>query len=365
RLNMPASSIRDLIIKGDDLCVGTHGRGFWILDNITPLRQLDAKTASETAVLFKPQTAMRVRWNNNTDTPLPPDEPAGENPPDGAMIDYYVGNAGASPASVVTLEVKDDSGNTVRRYSSADPTPTPDPMLAIPPYWVRPPQKLSNEPGMHRFLWDMHYAPVPGVQPQYPISAVYMNTAPADTSPWAMPGKYTVVLTVNGRSYSQPLTLRMDPRVTTSQKDLAEQFKLSKQLYDEWLLLAALAESARPVRGQVTELRPRIPEELKKRFEEFSEGLGAFAAGGGPQGPPAAQTPRATVASVTARLRTLFAQLEGVDLAPTTQQKTAAAEVLKDAQTLLENWQLFKIQALPAMNQELQGKGLPVIAVPK
>jgi photosystem II stability/assembly factor-like uncharacterized protein len=365
RLNMPATSIRDLIIKGDDIAVGTHGRGFWILDNITPLRQFDAKTASETAVLFKPQTAMRVRWNNNTDTPLPPDEPAGENPPDGAMIDYHVGSAGASTASVVTLEVKDDSGNTVRRYSSADPVPTPDPMLAIPPYWVRPPQKLSNEPGMHRFLWDMHYAPVPGVQPQYPISAVYMNTAPADTSPWAMPGKYTVVLTVNGRSYSQPLTLRMDPRVTTSQKDLAEQFKLSKQLYDEWLLLAALAESARPVRGHITELRPRIPEELKKRFEEFSENLGVFAGGGPPQGPPGAQSPRATVASVTARLRTLFAQLEGVDLAPTTQQKTAAAEVLKDTQTLLENWQLFKTQALPALNQELQGKGLPVIAVPK
>jgi hypothetical protein len=157
----------------------------------------------------------------------------------------------------------------------------------------------------------------------------------------------------------------MDPRVTTSQKDLAEQFKLSKQLYDEWLLLAVLAESARPLRGHITELRPRIPEELKKRFEAFSESVGVFAGGGPPQGPPGAQSPRATVASVTARLRTLFAQLEGVDLAPTTQQKTAASEVLKDAQTLLDNWQLFKTQALPALNQELQGKGLPVIAVPK
>jgi hypothetical protein len=251
RLNMPATSIRDLIVKGDDVAVGTHGRGFWILDNITPLRQIAATTASEGAILFKPQTATRVHWNNNSDTPLPPDEPRADNPPDGAMIDYYLG---AGTSGVVTLEIKDDAGNIVRRYSSADPLPTPDPNLAIPPYWVRPPEKLSNEPGMHRWLWDMHLQPVPGVAPQYPIAAVYMNTAPAPTSPWAVPGKYTIVLTVNGRSYSQPLILRMDPRVTTSQKDLAEQFKLSKQLYDEWLALAALAESARPLRGQVTEL---------------------------------------------------------------------------------------------------------------
>src|SRR6185437_11407833 len=222
RLNMPATSIRDLIIKGDDVAVGTHGRGFWILDNITPLRQIAGAAANEAAMLFKPQTATRVHWNNNTDTPLPPDEPRADNPPDGAMIDYYLGS-GAS--GVVTLEIKDESNNIVRRYSSADPMPTPDPNLAIPPYWVRPPQKLSNEPGMHRWLWDLHLQPVPGVAPQYPIAAVYMNTAPGATSPWAMPGKYTIVLTVNGRSYSQPLVLRMDPRVTTSQKDLGEQFK--------------------------------------------------------------------------------------------------------------------------------------------
>jgi len=364
RLNMPATSVRDLIVKSDDVAVGTHGRGFWILDNITPLRQIAATTTSEGAILFKPQTATRVHWNNNSDTPLPPDEPRADNPPDGAMIDYYLGSG---TSGVVTLEIKDDAGNIVRSYSSADPLPTPDPNLAIPPYWVRPPEKLSNEPGMHRWLWDMHLQPVPGVAPQYPIAAVYMNTAPAPTSPWAMPGKYTIVLTVNGRSYSQPLVLRMDPRVTTSQKDLAEQFKLSKQLYDEWLALAALAESARPLRGQVTELRPRIPEELKKQFEDFSEGLGVFAAGGGGgfQGPPGGQAARATVASVTGRLRTLFGQLEEVDMAPTTEQKTATALAVKDTQTLIANWQLFKTQTLPVFNQELQGKGLPVIAVPK
>jgi hypothetical protein len=183
-------------------------------------------------MLFRPQTAMRVRWNMNTDTPLPPDEPAGENPPDGAMIDYYISSNpprrdGRSAGQLVVLEIKDESGNTVRRYSSADPTPTPDPALAIPSYWLRPLQQLSGEAGMHRFLWDMRYQPVPGVPPAYPIAAIYMNTPSAPTAPWALPGKYTVVLTVNGKSYSQPLVLRMDPRVTTPQKDLEEQFKLS------------------------------------------------------------------------------------------------------------------------------------------
>ncbi len=249
RLNMPATSIRDLIIKDDDLCVGTHGRGFWILDNITPIRQVQSSQSTATATLFRPQTAIRVRWNLNTDTPIPPDEAAGENPPDGAMIDYYIGGNVSAP---VTLEVLDDKRQLIRSYSSADPVPTPDPLLAIPPYWVRPPQKLSSDVGMHRFLWDFHYMPVPGVAPAYPISAVYLNTAPSPTSPWAMPGNYTVVLTVNGTRYTQPLTVKMDPRVKATISELAEQFTLSKQMYDLWLKLNAAGSEIRSVRGSVT-----------------------------------------------------------------------------------------------------------------
>jgi photosystem II stability/assembly factor-like uncharacterized protein len=366
RLNMGASSIRDLIIKGDDLCVGTHGRGFWILDNITPLRQLQASIAKAPALLFRPQTGWRVRWNLNTDTPLPPDEPAGENPPDGAMIDYYIG---AGPSGPATLEIKDEAGQVVRRYSSADPLPTPDPALAIPPYWVRPPQKLAGEPGLHRFLWDMHYAPVPGVQPQYPIAAVVHNTAPAATSPWAMPGRYTVVLTVGGKSFQQPLTVVMDPRVKASNADLAEQFKLSKQLYDEWLALNSISESVRRIRGQIAELRPRVPDgDLKTHLNALGEKLQALAGagGGGPGGGAgAAPTARASVASTTGRVRTLFSLIEDVDLAPTPQAAAAVPDVLKDSRSLQENWQTIKSQDIPALNQELRAAGLPVIAVGK
>jgi hypothetical protein len=361
RLKMGASSIRDLIIKGDDLCVATHGRGFWILDNITPLRQMQASIAKAPAVLFRPQTALRVRWNTNSDTPLPPDEAAGENPPDGAMIDYYIGTHSSGPA---TLEIKDEAGVLVRRYSSADPLPTPDPALAIPPYWVRPPQKLAGEPGMHRFLWDMHYAPVPGVEPQYPIAAVYRNTAPEPTSPWALPGKYTVVLTVGGKSYQQPLMIVMDPRVKTSNADLAEQFKLSKQLYDQWLALNSISEIIKPIRGQIAELRPRVPEgDLKKHIDAFSEKLQALAGsgGGGRGGRGGGVGSRPSIATTTGSLGTLFGLIQAVDLAPTPQASAAVPDLMRDSRSLQETWQAIRSQDIPALNHELSAAGQPVL----
>jgi hypothetical protein len=295
----------------------------------------------------------------NSDTPLPPDVAAGENPPDGAMIDYYIGiNTSAS----VTLEIKDEGGLTVRRYSSADPLPTPDPALAIPPYWVRPPQKLASEPGLHRFLWDMHHAPIPGLQPQYPIAAVYRNTPPAATSPWALPGNYTVVLTVGGKSYRQALKLVMDPRVKTSQAALAEQFKLSKQVYDEWLALNSISESVRLLRGRLADLRPRVPDgDLKTHIDALAAKLQALlGAGGGPVG-PTAPPPRLTVSATTGRLRTLFDLMEEVDLAPTPQAAAAVPEVLKDSRSLKDDWEAIRLQELTSLNQALRAAGLPVI----
>src|SRR5204863_3521805 len=141
----------------------THGRGFWILDNITPLRQLDR--AKIESVLFKPQTALRVRFNLNSDTPLPPDEPAGENPPDGAMLDYALAK---DADGQVTIEIKDSTGATVRTYSSDDVPEKYDPKkLRIPEYWIRPAQSVSTKAGMHRFVWDLHHPPVPEVEPEY------------------------------------------------------------------------------------------------------------------------------------------------------------------------------------------------------
>ncbi|MCU1348452.1 MAG: glycosyl hydrolase repeat-containing protein [Acidobacteria bacterium] len=247
RLNMPASSIRDLVVHGDDVVVGTHGRGFWILDDVTPLRQLDASTAATPAVFFAPQQAIRWRWNKNTDTPLPADEPAGQNPPDGAILNYYLG----ASAKLVTIEIVDGAGNLVRGYASTDPAAPPRTTGQVPWYWIRPAQVPSASAGMHRFVWDLHYPPAPAKTPDFPIAAVPRDTAPVQHSPWALPGDYTVRLNVDGRTSTRKLTVTMDPRVTTPREGLQQQFALSKQVYDALIdvrtWLARIAEEKKAV----------------------------------------------------------------------------------------------------------------------
>jgi photosystem II stability/assembly factor-like uncharacterized protein len=215
RLNMPATSIRDLVIHEDDVVVGTHGRSFWILDDITPLRQLDAKVTTRAAHLFKPQAAYRVKWNVNEDTPLPPEEPAGKNPPDGAIINYYLGK----PAGKVSLEIRDAKDNLVRRYSSDDNLAKIDEnKLTIPSYWIRPPQMLSGTAGAHRFIWDLRLPPSPTAKKfgGYPMTAIYRDT-PGLQGPMVPAGEYTVKLTVDGESQVQSLTVRPDPRLKNAQ----------------------------------------------------------------------------------------------------------------------------------------------------
>jgi photosystem II stability/assembly factor-like uncharacterized protein len=354
RLNMAASSVRDVIIKDDDLVAATHGRGFWILDNITPLRQLDQKVTSADAFLFKPQTAIRVRWNMNTDTPLPPDFPAGENPPDGAVIDYYLQSAASTP---VTLEIKDPSGKTVRKYSSADKPTPPDPMLNIPTYWVRPPQTLSAAAGTHRFLWDMHYPDVPGVDAEYPIAAIPHNTAPQPSGPWALPGQYTVILTTNGKSYSQPLTVKMDPRVKTPLAGLQQQFKLSNDLYTQLLTLSPAAEQAGALRKQLKDLQPKATGEALAAIKALDQKLQALA--GGATRRPGAGTEPPTLGGLKTKFLTLFGVFQEADVSPSTQAAAAVADLQKQLPPLMARWKAMQAQDIPALNQQLKGGNLP------
>ncbi|HMA29442.1 MAG TPA: glycoside hydrolase, partial [Thermoanaerobaculia bacterium] len=226
RLNMPATSVRDLVVHGDDLVVATHGRGFWILDDVTPLRQVDAKT-SEAPFFYAPQIATRVRRSRNTDTPLPPEEPAGQNPPDGAILDYVLP---ARPAAPVTLEILDEKGALVRRFSSDDP---PEPLvepLIIAQYWVRPPRVLQATPGMHRFVWDLRFPPPHVRQREYPMTAIRGETPAEPLGPYVLPGTYTVKLTVNGKALTRALTVKLDPRVKMSPADLAGQLGLLRRV---------------------------------------------------------------------------------------------------------------------------------------
>jgi photosystem II stability/assembly factor-like uncharacterized protein len=333
RLNMPATSVRDLTIKDDDLAVGTHGRGFWILDDITPLRQLDNNVVASNAFLFAPELAYRVRWDTNTDTPLPPDEPAGQNPPDGTIFNYYLKSAATGP---VTLEILDCAGGLVRRYSSADPVSPPDPELPIPAYWLRPPQSLSSAAGLHRFVWDMHYVPVPGMKPEYPIAAVPWNTVPAPTSPWVMPGRYSVVLTVDGQRYTQPLTIAMDPRVKTSIADLQKQFELSKQIYDDLLALQSVVGQAASALTKLKSVRTKASGPEAAKIDAAIQELESLEGAGGRRR-RGAQTD--TLSGVHTSLTEMLSVLQDVDAAPTTQAAQAVPKLNQSTTSLVERWQ--------------------------
>ena len=356
RLDMAPSSVRDVIIKNDDLVAATHGRGFWILDDITPLRQIEPKTISAEAHLFKPQTAIRVRWNMNTDTPLPPDFPAGENPPDGAVINYYLQSAASGP---VTIEIKDAAGKAVRKYSSADKPDPVDPMLNIPTYWVRPSQVMSAAAGMHRWLWDIHYAPLPGVEAEYPIAAVAHNTVPQPTGPWAMPGQYTVVLTANGKSYSQPLTLKMDPRVKTPLVGLQQQFKLSQQLYTQLLALSPAAEEIAAIRKQLKDVLKTAQGDTLAAVNALDQKLQTLAGGGGRR--PGAGTDAPSLGGLKTRYLALLNVLQEADDTPTTQAAAAIPELEKQVAPLMKQWREIEEKEIPALNQQLKKANLPEV----
>jgi photosystem II stability/assembly factor-like uncharacterized protein len=345
RQNMPATSIRDLVLKDDDVVVGTHGRGFWILDDIEPLRQ--AKTG---ATLMKPQRATRFRWNKYTDTPLPPDEPAGQNPPDGAIIDYVL----AAPAKSVTLEILDAAGNPVRRYASDDKVEAPKDTGQVPWYWIRPPRVLSTAPGGHRFVWDLHYAPLQRAPVSYPIAAIIHDTPPMPTAPWVMPGDYAVKLTVDGKSHTQPLRVVMDPRVKTPREGLAEQFRLSKEMYDGAARAYTALDRLRGMREQIKAIQsPRA--NVAAALADLDKQAATLEGDANTQGD--------SLNSVAFTLRTVMSLLQGADVAPTTQAVEAAADRTEALAEVMARWDALRGETLAGVNALLQQAGLPAIVV--
>jgi hypothetical protein len=204
KLNLPPASMRDLAVHGDDLIVATHGRGFWVLDNVTPLRQIDNEVAHAGAYLFRPGRVYSITAGSDNGTPMPRDEPLAENPPNGALIDYYLKSNANGP---VTLEILDPAGEVIRKYSSEDKTTPVNPdTLSIPMYWVRPQETLSGAAGMHRWVWDLRPTP-----PQRPAGGGGGGFGRGGAAA-VLPGTYSVKLTVSGKSYTQPLVVKMDPR---------------------------------------------------------------------------------------------------------------------------------------------------------
>jgi photosystem II stability/assembly factor-like uncharacterized protein len=243
RMNMPATSIRDLVVHEDDLVIGTHGRSIWIMDNMSMLRELAAARAATSLHLFRPAMATRVRANMFLDTPLPPEEPAGQNPPDGAVLDYVL----PARAAKVTVEIFDSAGTRVRQFSSDDPVEALDPAtLPHPTYWIRPPQPLATTPGHHRFVWDLRHEAPKGVQRGYAIAAIWQGTPSDPVGPYVLPGQYRVRLTADGVVREAPLAVRLDPRVRVPAEDLALQARHS-------LRLLRASETAQALRDRVDE----------------------------------------------------------------------------------------------------------------
>jgi photosystem II stability/assembly factor-like uncharacterized protein len=333
RRNLPASAVRDLVVHENDLVVGTHGRSFWILDDVTPLRQIAAAARAADAYLYRPAPAVRVRWNENTDTPLPPDEPVGQNPPDGAVLDYYLARAAAGP---VTLEVFDARGGLVRRFSSVDQPERPDSDVNIPPWWIRPPQLLSAAPGMHRFVWDLHYAPPPALRHEYPIAAVYHDTPREPRGPWAVPGRYTVRLAVAGQTYEQPLTVTMDPRVALPVGALARQFALGSRLVTALRSDSAVLEQVRAFRKEVKGMRERAAP-LPGSLLDSLEARAATLETGGPAPVPGARSEQ-SLTRLNEELVQLYGVIQGADAAPTTQAAAAVSELERALAGCLARW---------------------------
>jgi hypothetical protein len=305
----------------------THGRAFWILDDISPLRQLTAEVQAAPAYLFQPSTAMRIRASTNHDTPLPAEEPAGENPPPGAIFYYYL----RSPAQdEVKLEVLDAKGQVVRSYSSKDQPFHPPTQPAFPAYWFKPAEPLSPAAGMHRFIWDIRYSAPPVAQPGYSMSTVAGGDVPREPEgPQALPGSYQVRLTVGGTAYVQPLHLIMDPRVKTSPPDLERQFAL------ELKLVQALQQANQAVEAiHAAAQAGKISAEDEKKLAGARRARGEAAAEGGPGQPAFAQ--------VIGNLTQLIVAVDSADAAPTTQETQAAEKTLAQAQALLKQWEALR-----------------------
>ncbi|MGH9401023.1 MAG: WD40/YVTN/BNR-like repeat-containing protein [Terriglobia bacterium] len=359
QLNLPHTSMRDLWIQGHDLIGATHGRSFWILDDITPLEQLAGSVARSSAYLFKPETATRVRRDTNTDTPLPPDEPLGKNPPDGAIVDYYLAQPASGP---VTIEILDAQGKLVRRYSSAEHTAAAEASKTlVPMYWLRTPKTLSAKAGMHRWVWDLHYPAPESNNRDYPISAVPHNTPRTPLGPRALPGEYTVRLTAEGRTFTAPLLLKMDPRVKTPTSALKEQFAAEMRLasmmdrgYDATVETQSAHKQLQTLAGQATGPLKESLIALEKKMARIV---------GGPPSAAASAAHAITLSRVNGDVTTLYQEIDRADAAPTVAQVNAAAKTRRDFAKVMSQWERVKAVDIPTINQRLATESLPVIRI--
>jgi photosystem II stability/assembly factor-like uncharacterized protein len=356
QFNLPHTSMRDLLIKDNDLIVATHGRSFWVLDDISPLRQQADLKADSTPFLFKPSNAYRVRRSTNPDTPIPIDEPAGENPPDGAVIDYALPQGVTGP---VTLEILDSAGKVVRKYASTDaPEATMEELSKqlIPLYWLRKPTTLPATPGMHRWVWDLHDTTPTATSYEYPISAVPHQTPRTPQGPLALPGTYTVRLTAADKVLSAPLTIKIDPRVHATVADLQSMFAQQLKLAAMVSKSASASLQVHSALEQLSAISKKVEPPLKDAVEKLDKELddllnGQKKPGGGEQSPG--------LDDVAGGSAGLYEQVGMADAAPTAVQVKATEHASEELTEVLKRWQQSKESSIPALNRQLEAAHFP------
>lgn len=345
QFNLPTTSVRDLVVHGDDLVIATFGRAFWVLDDITPLRQWSVKVANADAWLFEPQTTYRVRPGSDEGSPFPLDEPQADNPPTGAVLAYYLKE---NQTDTVKLEIFDAAGELVRRYSSGDEVQKTNPdEIDIPMYWIHDAEPPSAEAGMHRFVWDLRYA----------FAGPRRRSRRGGGGPLAVPGRYTVKLTAAGKTVSAPLVVKMDPRVKTSTADLERQFLLASKLAAGVGEFSAAAQRADDLQKQVTARNKDAAgsPELAAALDDLGKKVGAVA-GSGPGGgygffgfsiPGKEPT---TLRQVSTAYGALLGIVESADTAPTADATVASEKWEAAGKSTLARWEAIQTKELAKVN---------------
>ena len=349
QLNLPTCWVGDLTVHDTDLIAATQGRGLFVLDDVTPLRQLGDATPAA-ARLLAPAPAVRSRSDLNRDTPLPPSFPIAQNPPAGAVLDYVL----AKPAQSVRLEILSEGGDVVRAFASGDPPEKLNAHRYFPETWVRPPAPPATSAGHHRFVWDLRYPRPKADRYEFMIAAVWGRDTPVEPrGPLVLPGRYRVRLTADGKSSEQPLLVTLDPRVTVSPETLAGQLAFQRGVSQA---MDASFEALMRVRGLRKSLEERKTDadavtgalSEAKRIEEGETQSGRRLAG---------------LTGVNGTFAAILNALDLSDTPPTAIQKESFASAKARMDELLAASRKLLDQGLTKVNAALKGAGLPQLTV--
>ena len=348
QLNLPPTSVQDMVVHGDDLIIATHGRSFWILDDMTPLRQALAIDQTRGAWLYKPATAIRVDNDAFLGTPLPPEEPTAPNPPNGAILDYWL----KTPAQHGSLEILDPIHNVIRSFSSDDPREEKHAPAAIADRWLAKPEVLETTPGMHRLVWNLAWGDAHGKEGSQTDEFASLR------GPRVTPGIYQVRLTVDGEVFTEPLIVKMDPRSPATFQELEQQQQLGRQIFTEALLARQALSEIHSVQKQLTDLEQKLTsEQLKRDVQQLQEEIKKVLTG--------AEVPGGEITGLDEASTGLASALHVIESSDRT-VPSQAIEVFQQSRSAMkasmDEWGTIKTTRLPQLNDQLRRLQLTPIA---